>query len=214
VLCALAAHAAIAIEAAQQTARTKRHRTSLEQLLEVSSTPRRSVRPPSISRRSAVASTRAWVQRVSIELVDIETGLLRSAAFSGGAGRSRRAARRSVRSDARAVDPEFEVSGCYLVPNDEASGAHRRGSHQVQLSAKRPRPQAWDHHWLLVPLPIATARRWVSSGPMTRRTGLCRPRTAAGAARLREPGDDRAVCGRAVRADALPRRPRIRSRIC
>src|SRR6478752_7736344 len=86
VLCALAAHAAIAIETAQQAERTARHRASLEQLLEVSST------------LTAAQSTQAILEtvcrgihtalgfhKVSIELVDRETGLLHSRASTGWA---------------------------------------------------------------------------------------------------------------------------------
>jgi diguanylate cyclase (GGDEF)-like protein len=44
------------------------------------------------------------------------------------------------------------VSGCYLVPNDEAR-ERIDGDHIKYSSQRNGRgPQAWNHHWLLVPL--------------------------------------------------------------
>ena len=97
VLCALAAHAAIAIETAQQSARTARHRASLEQLLEVSSTLTAAQSTQSILETVCRGiHTALGFQKVSIELVDLETGLLRSRASAGweGRGAGNRAARR------------------------------------------------------------------------------------------------------------------------
>ncbi|MFL5944656.1 MAG: diguanylate cyclase [Gaiellaceae bacterium] len=154
VLCALAAHAAIAIETAQQAARTARHRASLEQLLEVSST------------LTAAQSTQAILEtvcrgihtalgfhKVSIELVDIETGLLRSRASCGWDPGDPAVLRAVPFDPMRALlDPAFEVSGCYLVPHDEAR--KRIDVEHVKYSSQRNGrgPHAWDHHWLLVPL--------------------------------------------------------------
>ena len=154
VLCALAAHAAIAIETAQQSERTARHRASLEQLLEVSST------------LTAAQSTQAILEtvcrgihtalgfhKVSIELVDVETGLLRSRASSGWAADDPAVLRAVPFDPMRALfDPDFAVSGCYLVPSDAAR--ERLGTEEVKYSSQRNGrgPHAWNHHWLLVPL--------------------------------------------------------------
>ena len=154
VLCALAAHAAIAIETAQQSDRTARHRASLEQLLEVSST------------LTAAQSTQAILEtvcrgiqaalgfhKVSIELVDTETGLLRSRASSGWAQDDPAVLRAVPFDPMRALfDPQFAVSGCYLVPAEAAR--ERMGSEPVRYSSQRNGrgPYAWNHHWLLVPL--------------------------------------------------------------
>ena len=154
VLCALAAHAAIAIETAQQAARTARHRASLEQLLEVSST------------LTAAQSTQAILEtvcrgihtalgfhKVSIDLVDMETRLLRSRASSGWDADDPAVLRAVPFDPMRALfDAEFEVSGCYLVPQDEAR--ERIDLEHVKYSSQRNGrgPHAWNHHWLLVPL--------------------------------------------------------------
>jgi diguanylate cyclase (GGDEF)-like protein len=49
-------------------------------------------------------------------------------------------------------DPEFAVSGCYLVPSYAAR--ERIGAEHVKYSSQRNGrgPHAWNHHWLLVPL--------------------------------------------------------------
>ena len=154
VLCALAAHAAIAIEAAQQTARTKRHRASLEQLLEVSSTLTAAQSTQSILETVCRGiHTALGFKKVSIELVDLETGLLRSRASSGWAPDDPAVLRAVPFDPMRALfDPAFEISGCYLMPNEEARA--RIDADHIKYSSQRNGrgPQAWNHHWLLVPL--------------------------------------------------------------
>ena len=154
VLCALAAHAAIAIETAQQSARTARHRASLEQLLEVSSTLTAAQSTQSILETVCRGiHTALGFQKVSIELVDLETGLLRSRASSGWEVDDPAVLRAVPFDPMRALfDPDFEVSGCYLVPNDEAR-ARIDADHIKYSSQSNGRgPHAWNHHWLLVPL--------------------------------------------------------------
>jgi diguanylate cyclase (GGDEF)-like protein len=154
VLCALAAHAAIAIETAQHAARTARHRASLEQLLEVSSTLTAAQSTQSILETVCRGiETALGFQKVSIELVDMETGLLRSRASSGWDADDP-AVLRAVPFDPmrQLFDPAFEVAGCYLVPNDEAR--KRIDAESIKYSSQRNGrgPHAWNHHWLLVPL--------------------------------------------------------------
>jgi len=154
VLCALAAHAAIAIETAQQSTRTARHRASLEQLLEVSSTLTAAQSTQSILETVCRGiHTALGFQKVSIELVDLETGLLRSRASSGWEVDDPAVLRAVPFDPMRALfDPDFEVSGCYLVPNDEAR-ARIDADHIKYSSQSNGRgPHAWNHHWLLVPL--------------------------------------------------------------
>jgi diguanylate cyclase (GGDEF)-like protein len=154
VLCALAAHAAIAIETAQQSARMVRHRASLEQLLEVSSTLTAAQSTQAILETVCRGiHTALGFQKVSIELVDLETGLLRSRASSGWEADDPAVLRAVPFDPMRALfDPEFEVSGCYLVPN-EAARARIDVEHIKYSSQSNGRgPHAWNHHWLLVPL--------------------------------------------------------------
>lgn len=154
VLCALAAHAAIAIETAQQSARTARHRASLEQLLEVSSTLTAAQSTQAILETVCRGiHTALGFQKVSIELADTETGLLHSRASSGWDSDDPVLLRAVPFDPMRALlDADFEVSGCYLVPNEEA---RRRipVDHIKYTSQSNGRgPHAWNHHWLVVPL--------------------------------------------------------------
>src|SRR3954453_22906644 len=49
-------------------------------------------------------------------------------------------------------DPQFAVSGCYLVPREAAQ--ERIDVEHIRYSSQRNGrgPHAWNHHWLLVPL--------------------------------------------------------------
>ncbi|MGH3073511.1 MAG: GAF domain-containing protein [Gaiellales bacterium] len=52
----------------------------------------------------------------------------------------------------RLLDAEFEIEGCYLLPYDE--GAARCSAASVSYSSQLngAGPNAWNRHWLLVPL--------------------------------------------------------------
>ncbi|HVD12591.1 MAG TPA: diguanylate cyclase [Gaiellaceae bacterium] len=151
---ALASHAAIALEAAQERARFQRHQTGLQQLLRVSSQL-----PQTMSTEAMLTSVCEGVaealefDRVLIQLLDEKTGLLKPAA-SAGWGDDDAAATAVLELDliSRLFEPQFEVAGCYLVPRAEAEP--RVGPTQlVYRSVMNGRgPHAWDHHWLVVPL--------------------------------------------------------------
>jgi diguanylate cyclase (GGDEF)-like protein len=154
VLVALAGHAAIAIETAQQAASMARHRAGLEQLLEVSSTLTAAQSTDAILRTVCRGIHSALgFQKVSIELVEPETGLLRSRAAAGWEADDPAVLRPLPFDPVRELfDPAFEVSGCYLLPNDEAR--KRIDESQIKYSSQNNGrgPHAWNHHWLLVPL--------------------------------------------------------------
>jgi diguanylate cyclase (GGDEF)-like protein len=154
VLCALAAHAAIAIETAQQSARMTRHRTSLEQLLEVSSTLTAAQSTQAILETVCRGiHTALGFQKVSIELVDSRSGLLRSHASAGWEAGDPAVLRAIPFDPVRMLfDPVFEISGCYLVPDEDART--RIDEDHIRYSSQNNGrgPHAWNHHWLLVPL--------------------------------------------------------------
>ena len=153
-LVALAGHAAIAIETAQQAASMARHRAGLEQLLEVSSTLTAAQSTDEILRTVCRGIHSALgFQKVSIELVETETGMLRSRAAAGWEADDPAVLRPLPFDPVRELfDPAFEVSGCYLLPNEEAR--KRIDSAQIKyMSQNNGRgPHAWNHHWLIVPL--------------------------------------------------------------
>ena len=154
VLVALAEHAAIAIEAAQQAERTARHRASLEQLLEVSSTLTAAESTDAILRRVCNAIQAALgFQKVSLNLLEPSTGLLHSHAAAGwDAADSVFDEPSTFDAVKQLFDPEFEIAGCFLLPSDAARS--RIGLTEVRYSSQNNGrgPHAWNHHWLAVPL--------------------------------------------------------------
>ena len=154
VLVALAGHAAIAIEAAQHAARTARHRAGLEQLLEVSSTLTAAQSTDDVLQTVCRGiQTALGFEKISIELLDAKTGTLRSEAAAGWECDDPAVLRpMSFEPVSRLFDPAFEISGCYLVPNEEA--AKRIDDSEVKYrSQNNGRGQfAWNHHWCVVPM--------------------------------------------------------------
>ena len=154
VAAALASHAALALEAAQERARSQRHQLGLEQLLHVTSQL-----PQTISTEAMLTSVCEAISdalefdKVLIQLVEPGSGTLQPAAAAGFSAKEVKASG-TLHLDriSRLFEPEFDIAGCYLVPRTEA--AKRVGASQViYRSVMNGRgPQAWDHHWLVVPL--------------------------------------------------------------
>jgi len=154
VLVALAEHAAIAIEAAQQAERTARHRAGLEQLLEVSSTLTAAESTDAILRTVCRGiQTALGFQKVSLQLRDADTGLLHSQAAAGWTADDPVVAEpSSFGAVKRLFDPEFEVAGCFLLPSDAARSRVDAGEVKYSSLNNGRGPYAWNHHWLAVPL--------------------------------------------------------------
>ena len=153
IACALASHAALALEAAQENSEARRHQAGLEQLLRVSSQL-----PQTISTEAMLRSVCEGVsdalgfEKVLIQLVDEEDQL--SPAAAAGCTPEEVAATSALELEpiSRLFLPEFDVAGCYLVPHEEAVA--RVGAAQVVYRSSRNGrgPHAWNHHWLVVPL--------------------------------------------------------------
>jgi diguanylate cyclase (GGDEF)-like protein len=154
VLVAVAAHAALAVETAQESALAARHREALEQLLRVSAelTDSRSIESILGAVCDGIESALGF-QKVSIDLPDPDSGRLRARAAVGWDASDEVLLATTDPNDLRPLlDPRFEIEGCYLVPGEEARRLLRRG-HGTYSSVMNGRgPHAWNHHWLLVPL--------------------------------------------------------------
>jgi diguanylate cyclase (GGDEF)-like protein len=154
VLVALAEHAAIAIEAAQQAERTARHRSGLEQLLDVSSSLTAAESTDAILGTVCRGiQTALGFQRVSLHLAEPQTKLLRSQAAAGWTPDDPVIAEPlSFDAVRRLFDPQFEIAGCFLVPSEEAR--LRVDASEVKYTSQNNGrgPHAWNHHWLAVPL--------------------------------------------------------------
>jgi len=152
-LVAMVSLTARALQGAQEAVEAARHRTALEQLLQVSSrlSERRSIDEVLQEVCDAVAGA-LYFQKVMIELVDPETGVLMPRAVAGWDDVSLAPQwRMSVEEIRPLLHPDFEVEGCFLVPQTAAiARTPQRTGFTSTMNGRGP--HAWDHHWLVVPL--------------------------------------------------------------
>jgi diguanylate cyclase (GGDEF)-like protein len=154
VLVALAEHAALAVQASQESAEAARHRLALERLLGVSSRLTAQPRVDEILRAVCTGVRDALgFQVVLATLHDGLTGRLDPRAAVGWRLEEIERAGAVLLSDVEGLlDPAFEIEGCYLVPSEEAARRVSLGRRLYVSSLNGRGPWAWDHHWLLVPL--------------------------------------------------------------
>jgi diguanylate cyclase (GGDEF)-like protein len=154
VLVAVAAHAALAVESAQEAERAAHHRESLEHLLRVSAGLNESRSIDSIL-ESVCHGIRSALrfEKVSIDLLDRGDGRFHVRAAAGWAlDDATLSSPTSIDSISPLFDEEFDVEGCYLVPGDEAQARVRNYNPTYSSVSNGRGPYAWNHHWLLVPL--------------------------------------------------------------
>jgi diguanylate cyclase (GGDEF)-like protein len=153
VLVALADHAAIVLQSAQEAADAARHRLALEQLLRVSTGLTAHPSADAIMQRVCVGVRDALgFQNVLVLLTDPATGHV-SAGAAVGWDRESVVTTPVFLSDIEPLfDPAFESEGCYLVPQEEA--ARRIPAEKVSYTSTMNGrgPRAWNRHSLLVPL--------------------------------------------------------------
>ena len=153
VLVAAAAHAAAALESAQEAREARRHNDALERLLQVSSGLTRTLDVDAILAAvcDGIASALGFGV-VTVGLEDAETGLLRvPAAADWEASRCATGSRRLADMQ-RVFDPRFERSGCYLLPADEARRRLPPSTTPYVSRMNGRGPLAWNDHLLVVPL--------------------------------------------------------------
>jgi diguanylate cyclase (GGDEF)-like protein len=154
VLVALAEHAALAVQSAQEAEDAARHRLALERLLGVSS--RLTAEPATDEILRAVCSgvrDALGFQNVLAALCEPDTGRLDPRAAVGWPIEEVAQRRPVFLADiAGLLDPEFEIEGCYLLPSGEAEARLSLDREPYLSEQNGLGPWAWDHHWLLVPL--------------------------------------------------------------
>jgi PAS domain S-box-containing protein len=150
VLAAFADHAAVAVEAAQEAARSARHRLALERLLETSLHLAHAADADTILRAVCEGVRDALgFESVSVDLV--EGDVLRAHAVVGWRAGDPELEPMPLEEVDRLLDPEFEQEGCFLVPSE--IGEERSAHERVYVSRRNGRgPHAWHGHCLLVPL--------------------------------------------------------------
>lgn len=154
VLAAVAAHAALAVQEAREAADAARHRAALEQLLRVSArlTETLSIDAILASVCEGIRSALGFAM-VSIDLLDGESGRFVPKAAAGWDLAQLGVASANTAEDVeRLLSGEFEVEGCYLLP--DAAARARVGIDRPEYSSVRNGrgPRAWQNHWLLIPL--------------------------------------------------------------
>ena len=211
VLSALSAHAAFAVQAAQEAGDAARHRLALEELLAVSS---RLTAEPAVDEilRAVCSGIRDALGFLNVfaQLVDPATGRLEPRASVGWAMEDLRAGGGVLITDVEPLlDPAFEIEGCYLLPDEEARQRVQAEVGRYVTHLNGSGPWAWNQHWLFVPLRDVEDELigmiWVDE-PADRL--LPSADRAAGAPDLREPGGRGGRVRRAPAGAALPRRPR------
>jgi diguanylate cyclase (GGDEF)-like protein len=153
-LVGLAHHAAQALAAAQAAIVRERHRAALEELMHISSGLTQTLSTDSILQAvcNGIANALGF-QKVCVDLLaDDEVTLVTRAATGWAGGDSLVTETLSLTEIAALFDSDFELAGCFLVPNDVAR--ERLAASQViyesELNGRGP--HAWDHHWLVIPL--------------------------------------------------------------
>jgi diguanylate cyclase (GGDEF)-like protein len=154
VLVALAAHAALAIQSAQEMAEAARHRSALEQLLRVSSQLTETVTVGAVLQ--AVCDgihTALGFETVCVDLPNPDNGRLEPAAAYGWELDDPAVnSSYSMEQIRTLLAPEYESQGCYVIPDEKAVALIRDdpGPYRSRLNGQGP--HAWRDHWLIVPL--------------------------------------------------------------
>jgi len=154
VLVAVAEHAALALQAAQENASSQAHRTALAELLQVSSSLTESLSTDAVLQAICRGINGALgFHKVLLELPDPLTGVFVTRASHGW--QPEQLAENSPSSLwqlAPLLDPPFEIEGCYLLPEHEALARLPAGHTSSRSRLNGSGPWAWDHHYLAVPL--------------------------------------------------------------
>lgn len=155
VLVALAEHAALAVQSAQERAEAARHQVALEQLLAVSSRLSSGAGVDDVLRTVCEGIRDALGFQNVLATLRLPDGLLDVRAAVGWSENQIDLAG-PVHYDeiAGLLDPQFEIEGCYLLTTDAAEARLSRGGERPLYVSELngSGPWAWSHHWLLVPM--------------------------------------------------------------
>ena len=144
ILVAMADHAALAIQSAQEAAEPARHRAALEQLLAVSSRLTETFSIDAILQSVCDGIHHALgFDNVSIDLPDPDTGDLRSRATHGWNSSTEPSVSMPMSAGTSStvlMEPEFEVEGCYLVTTTRrcAASAPEHDTYHSRINGARP----------------------------------------------------------------------------
>ncbi len=153
-LVGFAHYAAQALAAAQAAIVRERHRGALEELMHVSSGMTRTLSTDAILQSvcNGIANALGY-QKVCADLLADDGVTLVTRAAAGWAGTDRLLEQNlSLTEIGGLFDPEYELAGCFLVPNEVARErlAATQVIYESELNGRGP--HAWNHHWLVIPL--------------------------------------------------------------
>ncbi|HEV2593444.1 MAG TPA: PAS domain S-box protein [Gaiellaceae bacterium] len=159
VLVAVSEHAALAVQSAQEATRAKEHRDGLARLLAVSTRLNETWDTRELLEHVCAAISEALgFERVAVQLLTDSGNHETAAAVGFGAGEN---LGKPLSADQleRLLQPEFDVSGCFLIPDDAAHQliTDRGPGYRSQRDGRGP--HAWSNHWLFVPLYDQRRRR-------------------------------------------------------
>ncbi|HYX76762.1 MAG TPA: GAF domain-containing protein, partial [Gaiellaceae bacterium] len=153
-LVGFAHYAAQALAAAQSTFVRERHRVALEELMHVSSRLAQTLSTSSILQSVCKGiSTALGFQKVCVVLLTEDGLTLVTQAATGWVDEDPLLNETlSLAEISCLFDPEYELAGCFLVPNEVAR--ERLSANQVIYESEQNGrgPHAWNHHWLVIPL--------------------------------------------------------------
>jgi PAS domain S-box-containing protein len=159
VLVAVSEHAALAVQTAQEGTRAKANREALERLLAVSASLNETSDTTELLQHVCAAISEALgFEKVSVQLLG-DNGMHETAAAVGFNRDENVGAPISADQLERLLQPEFDVSGCFLVPHEEARRLlpDRPVGYRSQRDGRGP--HAWHNDWLFVPLHDRRGRR-------------------------------------------------------
>ena len=159
VLVAVSEHAAIAMEAAQEAARAKANRDALKRLLEVSTRLNETWEAESLLEQVCGAISDALgFDKVAVHLLS-DDGFHNTAAAVGFADGENIGAPMTADQLECVLQPEHDIEGCFLIPHDEATRLlpDRPAGYRSRRDGRGP--EAWQNHWLFVPLQDRRGRR-------------------------------------------------------
>jgi diguanylate cyclase (GGDEF)-like protein len=154
VLVAAASQAGVLVEASQSAANWTRSQTALTELLAVSS---RLIESSSVEDVLSVVcngiQSALGFDKVVVQLRDPASGDYASVAGIGWAPGAAALSTPTTSADLeRLLDPEFEIEGCFLLPYEEGATRCSAASFSYSSQLNGSGPNAWNRHWLLVPL--------------------------------------------------------------
>ena len=154
VLGAVAEHAALALEGAQENAAAQRHRLALDHLLQVSSQMTETLAIDAVLQAICRGIHDALgFQKVKLDLPDPITGVFSVRAALGWSDADlAETAPASIWELAPLWDPQFETEGCFVMTEEEAMARLPAGHRSYTSRLNGSGPWAWDRHWVVVPL--------------------------------------------------------------